>query len=103
MPDSILMPEDIPHPAITIDSHVPIPHNIGSRGGGRYGGTGLAVALRSLEVGQSFIAPNPRGMKLVRVQSDASQSIRRLRPKRFATRAVTEEGGVRVVRIWRVA
>src|SRR6478609_4000705 len=74
-------------PSITIDNDIPIPR---SRGGGRYGGTGLLETLRILEVGQSFVAPNPRGMILARVQSDANQSIKRLRPKKFVTRTVTE-------------
>lgn len=86
-------------PCIKIDDGVPVP---APKPSGRYGGTGLTEALRRLEVGQSFVAPNPRGMTLARVQSDAHTSMRTMRPKKFTSRQVTENGE-RVVRIWRVA
>lgn len=83
-------------PAIKIDDDVPLPPptNRGSR-------NGVAAALRSLAVGQSFVFPS-RGAKPIETQTYASRTARSVKDKKFTTRVV-EENGERVVRVWRTA
>ncbi len=81
--------------AITIDNGVPLPPKQT-----RKSKEGVMLAIRALEVGQSFVMP-PDGRPLRKTQNLASACARYCHGK-FATRQV-EENGQKVVRVWRVA
>ena len=70
-----------------IEQNVPIP----DRGGPNGNTTGLLTTMRSLAVGDSFVAPDRNGKR-----APASIAAFHLKPKKFVTRKA--EGGIR---IWR--
>lgn len=97
--------EDASHPAIAastpcikIDKSVPIPEY----GIGQTGYTPEGRALVRVEVGDSFVWPRKGDEGLEDTRNRVTAAVRRLKPKKFTTRIVEEEG-VRVLRVWRVA
>ena len=97
--------EDASHPAIAastpcikIDRSIPVPRH----GIGRTGYTPEGRALVAMEVGDSFVWPRKGDEAHEAARNRVQASVSRLKPKKFTTRIV-EENGVRVLRVWRVA
>lgn len=96
--------EDASHPAIAastpcvkIDKSIPVP----GHGIGKTGYTPEGRALVRMEVGDSFVWPRKGDKGLEDVRNRVQASASRLKPKKFTTR-ILEENGVRVLRVWRV-
>ncbi len=84
-------------PAIQIESGIPLP----PAKAGRPAISGVSVALRAAEVGQSFVAP-PHALGVRHARLAAARAAAHVKGKKFATRVVVENGE-RVVRVWRTA
>lgn len=94
---------------IKIEDNIPIP-TVNS--GTRHPGTDAAD---SIQVGQSFVWPNPEGVSNGVLKNRIRGMLGRLAPKRFTSRVVTETVGHaasasgneaitrEVVRVWRIA
>lgn len=88
--------QDAPTFGIKIDNAIPLPKVAPGRPR-----SPVMIALRALEVGQSFIAPILDHDRR-KTQIYAGRSGQSLKPKKFSTRIVME-GGKHVVRVWRIA